>query len=73
MLEELEKHGLGEEVAVTGCHCPGPGVGTCERGPMVIVYPDGVWYANVRADDVAEIVESHVAHGKPVERLMYKE
>ena len=34
-----------------------------------MVYPDGVWYAQVRAHDVPEIVEEHIVNGRPVERL----
>jgi (2Fe-2S) ferredoxin len=34
-----------------------------------MVYPDGVWYAQVRAEDVAEIVEQHIVKGRVVERL----
>jgi (2Fe-2S) ferredoxin len=39
------------------------------QGPIVIVYPDGVWYGRLRPDDVAEIVEEHLVGGRPVERL----
>ena len=41
----------------------------CEHGPTVVVYPDGVWYGGVTADDVAEIVDTHLAGGEPVARL----
>ncbi|MEP7117297.1 MAG: (2Fe-2S) ferredoxin domain-containing protein [Acidobacteriota bacterium] len=41
----------------------------CEHGPTVVVYPEGVWYGHVTVDDVAEIVDRHVLHGQPVERL----
>jgi len=34
-----------------------------------MVYPDGVWYAQVRPSDVPEIVEEHIVNGRPVERL----
>jgi (2Fe-2S) ferredoxin len=44
-------------------------VGFCAIGAAVMVYPDGVWYAQVRASDVAEIVEEHIVNGKVVERL----
>ena len=44
-------------------------VGFCAVGAAVMVYPDGVWYAQVRADDVPEIVEEHIVNGRPVERL----
>jgi (2Fe-2S) ferredoxin len=42
----------------------------CEHGPNVVVYPDAVWYGRVRMEDVDEIIESHILHGKPVERLI---
>jgi (2Fe-2S) ferredoxin len=45
----------------------------CEHGPNVVVYPDEVWYGNVRLDDVDEIVESHIIGGVPVARLQIKE
>jgi (2Fe-2S) ferredoxin len=38
-------------------------------GAAVMVYPDGIWYAQVRASDVQEIVESHLVGGRVVERL----
>ncbi len=41
----------------------------CEEGPVCVVYPEGVWYTYVDADDIDEIIESHVVGGKPVERL----
>ena len=44
-------------------------VGFCAIGAAVLVYPDGVWYAQVRASDVPEIVEEHIVNGRPVERL----
>jgi (2Fe-2S) ferredoxin len=44
-------------------------VGFCAIGAAVMVYPDGVWYAQVRADDVPEIVEEHIVNGRPVTRL----
>ena len=44
-------------------------VGFCAIGAAVMVYPDGVWYAQVRASDVPEIVAEHIVNGRPVERL----
>lgn len=44
-------------------------VGFCAIGPTVLVYPDGTWYAQVRASDVTEIIEEHLLNGRPVERL----
>ena len=44
-------------------------VGFCAIGAAVMVYPDGVWYAQVRAGDVSEIIEEHILNGRVVERL----
>lgn len=44
-------------------------VGFCSVGPAVLVYPEGVWYAQVQAEDVSEIIESHLERGEVVERL----
>ena len=44
-------------------------VGFCAIGPAVMVYPDGVWYAQVRPADVTEIIEEHILNGRVVERL----
>ena len=45
----------------------------CEHGPTVVVYPEAVWYGGVRPEDAAEIVEEHLVHGRPVERLRMAE
>jgi (2Fe-2S) ferredoxin len=45
----------------------------CEHGPNVVIYPEAVWYGNVTAADVDEILDSHILGGKPVERLMIAE
>ena len=44
-------------------------IGFCSIGTAVLVYPEGVWYAQVRTDDVGEIIEEHLEKGKVVERL----
>jgi len=44
-------------------------VGFCAIGAAVMVYPDGVWYAQVRAADVPEIIEEHLLNGRVVDRL----
>ena len=48
----------------TGCF------GICDKGPVVVVYPEGVWYGNVSEDDVERIVEEHFEGGVPVDDLM---
>src|SRR6185436_3700428 len=44
-------------------------VGFCAIGAAVMVYPDGVWYAQVRASDVSEIIEEHLLNNRIVQRL----
>ena len=44
-------------------------VGFCAIGAAVMIYPDGVWYAQVRAGDVPEIIEQHLLKGRKVDRL----
>ncbi|HQX60035.1 MAG: (2Fe-2S) ferredoxin domain-containing protein [Rhodoferax sp.] len=42
----------------------------CAAGPVAVVYPEAVWYSYVDANDIDEIVESHLKNGKVVERLL---
>lgn len=65
-MEEIEDRGLGGEVFVSNTGC----LGICEKGPVVIVYPDNVWYGSVSAKDVEEIMAQHIEEGKLVERLV---
>src|SRR5438874_7085690 len=44
-------------------------VGFCAIGAAVMIYPEGVWYAQVRADDVPQLVSEHIINGRVVERL----
>lgn len=44
----------------------------CGFGPMIVIYPDNVWYWAVEPDDVDEIVREHLIGGHPVERLIYR-
>ncbi|SDJ96416.1 NuoF family protein [Natronincola ferrireducens] len=67
--EELEGVGYDKEVQVvkTGCF------GFCEKGPIVKIHPDHVFYVEVKPQDIKEIVEEHVVKGRIVDRLLYKE
>lgn len=69
-IRELLKKRIAESelrgrVRVTATQC----LGQCEHGVSVVVYPEGVWYGFVRAEDVEEIFESHLLGNRPVERL----
>lgn len=67
--QEVQARGLGGEVQRTACGC----MGLCEEGPVLVAYPEGVWYRRVRAADVPEIVERHLVGGQPVERLVWRD
>ena len=66
---ELGKQGLSSGVQVSSCGC----LGLCDEGPIVIVYPEGVWYRKVTPGDASEIVQSHLRSGKPVSRLVWND
>ena len=42
----------------------------CDDGPVLVVYPEGVWYTYVDKNDIDEIVSSHFVNGKPVAELI---
>lgn len=60
---------LGKRVRINAAGC----LDQCEHGVTVVVYPEAVWYGFVTIEDVAEIVESHLVNGRPVERLRLAE
>ena len=64
---QIAEKGLTDEVKVvqTGCH------GLCALGPIMIVYPEGCFYSEVKVEDVPEIVEEHLLKGRIVKRLLY--
>ncbi len=65
---EIARRGLKGVVRANAAGC----LDACGAGPSIVVYPEGVWYAGVRVEDVPEIVESHLVNGVPVERLRVK-
>ena len=69
MESELKARGLEDEVKVirTGCF------GLCALGPIMVVYPEGAFYSQVKVEDVPEIVEEHLLKGRMVKRLLYDE
>jgi (2Fe-2S) ferredoxin len=62
---EVAKAGLSGEIRAQKSGC----LDTCEYGASVVVYPEGVWYGPVSAEDAPEIVREHLVGGRPVERL----
>ncbi len=70
IMAQFEKHalanGIEKEIKVvkTGCF------GLCEKGPIVVIYPEGATYSKVTPEDVKEIVEEHLVKGRIVKRLL---
>ena len=66
-VREIKHQGLENKVDFrrTGCH------GFCERGPLVVIFPQQICYLGVNAQDVSEIVSQTLIENKLVERLLY--
>lgn len=62
---KLDFDGRGERIRVNSAGC----LGRCEVGPVIVVYPEGVWYTYEDRRDLDEIIEQHLKHGRIVERL----
>ena len=67
--EEFAAKGLTDKVQIvkTGCF------GLCERGPIMIVYPEGSFYSRVELDEIPRIVDEHLIGGNPVKEFLYEE
>jgi (2Fe-2S) ferredoxin len=64
-IKELHLNGPGNvRINQAGC------LDRCDLGPVLVVYPEGVWYTYVDNHDIDEIIDSHLTHGKIVERLL---
>jgi NADH-quinone oxidoreductase subunit F len=66
-VKQIKQLDLEEKVdfRTTGCH------GFCEKGPLVVIYPEGITYTKVQPDDVAEILRETIINNKHIERLLY--
>ena len=66
--QELVKRELQDEykVVITGCN------GFCAEGPILTVFPEGIFYKRLKVSDIPYLVEEHLLKGRPVEKLMYK-
>lgn len=64
---EIKKQNMDVEVRATGCF------GFCEKGPLVVVHPDKVFYQQVKVKDVADIIGKTVATGEVLEKLLYRD
>ncbi|MCG6870697.1 MAG: (2Fe-2S) ferredoxin domain-containing protein [Gammaproteobacteria bacterium] len=66
-MKELGRHGKGQvRINQSGC------LDRCNEGPVVVIYPEGVWYTYVDEQDVDEIIEEHLLNGRIVKRLQLR-
>ena len=64
---EVEKRGLQDKVDVRATGCPG----FCERGALLTIYPQGIFYQRVKIEDIPEIISETILKGKILDRLLY--
>jgi len=69
LIEELALHEISEEINIIETGCMGP----CDYGPVMMVYPEGIFYRNVTVEDVPDLVEEHLMKGRPLTRLMMQD
>jgi len=67
--EEVHTKGLTNEIKVVESGCNG----FCAAGPIMVIYPAGIFYQRVTAQDVPEIIAEHIIKGRPLKRLMYRD
>ncbi len=61
---ELKLKGVGKvRINKAGC------MDRCDSGPVLVVYPEEVWYSYVDTEDIEEIIQEHLVHGRVVDRL----
>ncbi len=65
---KLKAAGLKEQMRINQSGC----LGQCGHGPMMVVYPEGVWYCHLDLPAAERIWEEHLLGGKPVEELRFK-
>ena len=58
--------GLGHRVRINRAGC----LSLCERGPTMVIYPEGIWYTYSSEEDIEEILRRHLIRGERVERLL---
>ncbi|MDA3864504.1 MAG: NADH-quinone oxidoreductase subunit NuoF [Deltaproteobacteria bacterium] len=66
-VDEIKKSNLDVKLIHTGCH------GFCERGPLVVIHPEGIMYQKVKEKDIPEILDKTIKDGEIIKRLLYKD
>ncbi len=66
VMDLIEDYDLSGEVMVTNTGC----FGICDKGPVAVVYPEGIWYGSLTEERMEKIMEQHILNGIPVEEFM---
>ena len=69
MKRALKERGLRDQVMITKVKC----LDQCGRGPVMVVYPEGVWYGGVDEECARKIVTEHLAKGQTVEKRVLRD
>ncbi len=69
LIEQIARYNISEEINIIETGCMGP----CDAGPVMLVYPEGIFYQHLKVDDIPELVEEHFMKGRPVKRLMLQD
>lgn len=64
-ITELDISKLQNNIRINTAGC----MNRCDQGPVIVVYPEGIWYTYTNEKDLDEIIEEHLRHGRVVERL----
>jgi (2Fe-2S) ferredoxin len=67
--KRLKEMGLNSKIRVNKAGC----LDACEFGPVMVVYPEQIWYGNFSKDDIDEVIQSHLLNNNPVKRILIKD
>ncbi len=69
VIKEIKERDLEDQIEVTfsGCH------GLCEQGPVLVIYPEGIFYPKAKPENIGRIIDSYLQNGGQVEDLLYKD
>jgi len=65
-MELIEEYDLSGEVMINNTGC----FGICDKGPVAVIYPEGIWYGGLTEEAAERIVEEHLVNGQPVKELI---
>lgn len=67
--QRIKQLGLSAKFRVNTAGC----LDACGHGPVIVIYPEQIWYGGVTKDDIEEIIQSHIINDIPVDRLLIRD